>query len=215
MRCVPGVSKAFSGLIAALLVAGCPVNGCYRTPQEGFNTFLAQFDHSGEHSLEEVTPGDLDIPVEATGCNSEGSVRIGGSFVLVFVTDLKTEPSADVLLVLTQCGNVADGTAVVSGRAVSVELPDMQLGTVPDATVKEDGSVELVVEGFLIPPGQEALLPDGGTAEIRLETLLEDSDVFCGVIDFHLLSPIDLHQAGTFGAYRLGVVDPGNPGCEE
>jgi len=180
--------------------------GCYRSPQEGFSNFLSQFDTFNDQVLVEATTSD---------CEVEGDMDITGSWALVFITTMKTEPSRDVLLLLTQCGDIGNGTAIVTGRAVSFELPDLELGVIPEASVDDDGSFALIIEDFQIPPGQEELLPDGGIAELELTATIHGEDLFCGSMVFRLLSPITLDQDGAFGAYRQGATEPGEAGCPE
>jgi len=131
----------------------------------------------------------------------------------VFTTELKPEPSDDVRLELVQSGVVAAGTATLSGRATAVDDPGLVLGRVPATAVSTDGRFDLAVLDFVIPPGQEPLLPDGGEGQLALVAALVDADLFCGTIDFHLLVPIDLHQSGEFAAYREGVRPLAGAGC--
>lgn len=198
--------------LAALIVVVALSIGCYRSPQDGFNAFLARFDTLDAEGTDAPSPDGSD---HGSACEPSGDPDLSGAFVLAFITTLKTEPSRDVLLVLEQCGIVSDGTAVISGRAVSVEMPDMVLGQIPEVPVDTDWDFELVVTDFLIPPGQEDLLPDGGMAEITLHAGILDPDRFCGEMDFRLVTPIELDQEGSFGAYRQDVLDPGEAGCPE
>lgn len=204
----------------ARVLALCGATACGPSPKDDFNAWVLRALDPGPDQrtgADDAAPGPSGEAVSGPDGTDDApvpSVDLTGSFLLVFTTELKVEPSRDVRLDLSQTGRIEDGDATLSGKAVAVESPDVTLGTVPAAPVGADGRFRLVIEGFVIPPGQEPLLPDGGIAEVTLDAAIVDADRFCGPLDFHLLSPADIHQAGAFGAYRTGAVEPGGPGCD-
>lgn len=191
---------------------------CGPTPEGDFNAWVARArdsspvpDTGRDAGGAPEDGGGHEGPPEVPGTPG---ADLGGSFLLVFVTQMKVEPSRDVRLDLVQSGRIEDGNATVSGTAVAAASPDVTLGAIPAAAVGKDGRFRMVIRDFVIPPDQEPLLPDGGTAEMTLDAVIVDADRFCGPLDFHLLTPFDLHQAGSFGAYRVGAIEPGGAGCE-
>ena len=196
--------------MATWLLAG----SCSRTPADDFHAFIEQVTDTATGEVL-PDPDDAAVTPDAAGDFGAGSVDLTGSFVFVFQTELQSEPRGDVVLVLTQQGAIPTGGAVVSGEALSLQYPDVVLGTIPEVSIPPEGAFDLEIADFLIPPGQEALLPDGGTAEILMHVQIVDDALFCGDIDFHLLEPLDLHQEGEFACYRKDVIEPGGPRCPE
>lgn len=209
-----------SRLLVVWTIASWCGPACGPNPEERVNAWVRQAQDPGPDrgaGADDISFGPSDAAEQGTDEASEARfscVNLTGSFLLVFTTEMKGEPSKDVRLDISQTGRIQDGNATLAGVAVAAASPDVTLGTIPAAPVGTDGRFRLVIEGFQIPPGQEPLLPDGGTAVVTLDAAIVDADRFCGLLDFHLLTPFDIRQSGAFGAYRIGVAEPKGPGCD-
>jgi len=124
-----------------------------------------------------------------------------GSYTLYFITATQLQggdPPTELTLDLTLAD---DPAACYIGALVSRTSGDT-IGTVESVVQIDGGLMSTQIRGFIIPPGANPLLPDGGKADIELKGTSWNTDGACGDMDFKLVEPFPLSNTGTFAALR-------------
>jgi hypothetical protein len=110
-----------------------------------------------------------------------------------------------------------DALQCLGGELGSKTTEGLVLARVTGASLDEaegnTGGAFILLRNFVIPPGANPLLPDGGIAdmELRSDQVLEDG--FCGRILVGLFSPFALPSNGTFRVVPRGMT--ADPMCPE
>jgi hypothetical protein len=110
-----------------------------------------------------------------------------------------------------------DALQCLGGELGSKTTEGLVLARVTGASLDEaegnTGGAFILLRNFVIPPGANPLLPDGGVAdmELRSDQVLEDG--FCGRILVNLFSPFALPSNGTFRVVPRGMT--ADPVCPE
>ncbi len=73
--------------------------------------------------------------------------------------------------------------------------------------------VQINFRNFVIPPGANPILPNGGTADIVMESEQIGEGTFCGAITVNLFTPFVTASAGTFNAGTIGGNEPETEEC--
>jgi hypothetical protein len=141
-------------------------------------------EEGGEATEEEGGEGPAD------GCPE---MDLTGSWDVQFVVSLKPEPT-------TVWMNIeASGDDNCYTGEVIAPSDNSDLAVVTSAKIS-GGALVLQFDDFNIPPGQTALLPDGGTAAVTLTANSWTSGSMCGDIVYNLVEPFATEDTGTFAA---------------
>ena len=126
----------------------------------------------------------------ADGCPE---MDLTGSWDVQFVVSLKPEPTT-VWMNIEQSGDDNCYTGDVIAPSDNSDL------AVVSSVKISGGKLVLQFDDFNIPPGQTALLPDGGTAAVTLTAGSWDGGSMCGDIVYNLVEPFATEDTGTFAA---------------
>ena len=144
-------------------------------------------DEGDEASTEEGDETGEEFP----GCPP---VDLTGSYALQFKISLDEKPWE-----LTMNIGMVDGPECYGGTFVS-SLTGNVVGSVTSVVLNE-GNLELTVADFLIPAGENALLPDGGKGDLVLTaTEWGENPTLCGDVLYKLAEPFETQDIGTFAA---------------
>lgn len=128
-------------------------------------------------------------------------VDFTGRWSFEFKSQVQTE-RAEIILDVAQN---ADPKSCYSGEVYAGSDGTTDLGDVT-AIVERDGQLVVRIPNFVIPPGANPLLPDGGTSNITALTNGYNDDGACG--DFEtVIDPIGLTVNGTWSMLRDGAAD--------
>jgi hypothetical protein len=176
-------------------------------------------DGGGEGDAGEGDAGEGDTGEGDTG---EGDAEGGGQIActdedLSGTYDLQFKTAAQTTATTVKMTLAAgDGEGCYTGTVVSATSGDT-LATVTKAQL-EDGKLVIFLLDFQIPPGQSALLPNGGVADVTLTATDYSTTTMCGDIAFALKEPFQTTSAGGFAAAKEGsgvtVTDPSCAGLE-
>jgi hypothetical protein len=154
---------------------------------------------------------DADVPGLPEGRCVPG---LAGEYDLFFITDTQRSQGADptsLTLALSE-----DEAGCYTGELTS-NTDGTTLGTI-DYVLEIEGQLEVHANEFIIPPGANPLLPDGGksTISFKPEHFMKDGMCGTGTMLFSLFEPFALDSDGDFSILRKetdGFTIEG-PGCE-
>jgi hypothetical protein len=76
------------------------------------------------------------------------------------------------------------------------------------------GQIFFTFRNFVIPPGANPILPDGGTADLELHSDQNENGEVCGRLVMSLFEPFMIDSDGTFRAGLAGTNDPTTAECD-
>lgn len=137
------------------------------------------------------------------------AVNLAGTYNLQFKTAAQTSAS-DVRMVLTAGDDANCYTGVIESKTDNSKLADVTSASLVD------GVLVIKLFDFLIPPGQTAVLPNGGKADVTLNATAFSETSACGEITFDLKEPFSLQSKGTFATAKTdsGITVDG-PTCDD
>lgn len=137
------------------------------------------------------------------------AVDLAGTYDLQFKTDAQTSAS-DVRMVLTASEDDNCYTGVIESKSDNSKLADVT------SAVLVEGALVIKLVDFVIPPGQTAVLPNGGKADVTLNASSFSETSACGAITFDLKEPFSLQSKGTFATAKTDSgITVGGPTCDD
>lgn len=157
--------------------------------------------------------GNTDFTVNGPGCDMiEAAAEcaftdLAGEYHLQFMTSAGV---TNVFMNLT-----ADSFTCLDGTLVSKVNEGEVISRLQAASPAEGAAdqVFLNFRNFVIAPGANPLLPDGGKSDMRL-TATNLPDAFCGEIEAALFEPFATTSQGTFNTAAADGDEPASPACE-
>ena len=206
------------------------------------NGGVVALDLFGAHWTTEGQCGDLFFALQAPPITSPGGFAMIRKDSTVFtIQDSTTAATCTAVIPNESCGlddfagtyDFKFETASSAGNPtlVSLELTTHPLTCLQGAWVsKTDGTtvvasvqevlplaadqLQINMRNFIIPPGANPLLPNGGAADVVITSTVADSAApqnMCGTLSVNLFDPFTLASAGTFAA-EVGT-EPAEPRC--
>jgi hypothetical protein len=188
-----------------------PASGCEAAaPNNGENNGENNENNGENNGENNENNGEPMGPTPGVRCVAD---VFAGSYMVQFITSTQRAGNEDPSMVRLVLEASADPMVCYTGRVESL-TDDSVLGQVMSFT-EEEGALTLVTD-IAVPP-REGLLPEGGRAVITLPAASWSPDGFCGAMEFKLVEPFELVNAGDFAAVREGAagLTLGGPTCAD